>query len=176
MNQLQKGQIRNLLILFTSGIVAALLVAALLLKYYGPSGRYSLKGTLLAPELLESLSFHDHKAHFVFGGIEYAYYDLEKKQWKHVPVSLERYADFYHVIKKQESLPQMHEDVFGNPSKLILHTHIESGDSKKTFQEVQFSPDGNYFRVQLRDNSPGNRWVYFYRPGILSLAQSTFIK
>lgn len=189
MDRSQKNQIGNLLIILTSGILAALLIAGILLYNYGPSGRYEFKRTLIAPDLIESLSFTDSNSktggmsRFVFGGMDYAYYDAQDKQWKQTPVTFEQYANFYQAVGSKESLVNVEDAVVslfneGNLPKLIVMARTESDaswqDQKKTFQELQFSRDGNYFRVQLREDNRGSHWAYFYMPGILARAQSYF--
>ena len=182
MDRSQKSQIRNLLAVLGAGLLSAFLVAGILLYKYGPSGRYAFKSTLLAPELVTGLSFNDTNSktggtsRFVFGGIEYAYYDFQEKQWKQVPITLEQYANLYQEVGNQESLANVDDEVVsffneGNPPKLILLARTESDaswqESKKPFQEVQFSNNGNYFRIQLREDNRGIHWAYFYFPGIL---------
>jgi hypothetical protein len=184
MDRSQRNQISNLLIILASGLLAACLIAGFFLYRFGPSGRYEFKSTLLAPELATGLVFNDTNSktggssRYVFGGIEYDYYDLPSKQWKQVPVTMEQYAGFYQLVGNVESSPQTDPALFvGTPSKLVLFVHTESDakwqEQKKTFQEVQFTD--NYFRVQLRENNPGGNWAYFYHPGILSQAHSLFL-
>ncbi len=190
MDRSQKSQIRNLTVVIFSSLLAALLLAGILLYNYGPSGRYAFKGTLLAPELIQGLNYNDTNSktggmsRFVFGDIEYTFYDSQKKQWQKIPVSIEKYANFYQAIGNKESVSLVDDAMIslfneGMPSKLILLAKTESDASwqtlKKTFQEVEFATNGNYFRVQLREDNTGNNWAYFYMPGILQKAEELLV-
>jgi hypothetical protein len=36
----------------------------------------------------------------------------------------------------------------------------------KIFQETQFLVNGSYFRVELHEQTAGERWAYFYHPQV----------
>lgn len=188
MDRSQKGQIRNLLVVLSSALLTAVVVAAVLLHQYGPSGRYAFSGTLLAPELVQALSFNDTNSktggisRFIFSDIAYQYYDYQKKQWQQISVPVEQYSTFYQFVGNQQSVSEDDERVSlfseGMPSKLLIMSQTESSASwqelKKPFQEVQFAKSGDDFRVQLREDNIGSHWAYFHVPGILKKAHSFF--
>lgn len=188
MDRSQKNQIRNLLVVLSSALLTAVIIAGVLLHNYGPSGRYAFPDTLLAPDLVQALSFNDTNSktggmsRFVFSDIEYQFYDDQTKQWRQLPVFVEQYANFYQSIGNQQSVP-IDEDLVshfseGLPSKLLIMAQTESSaqwqELKKPFQEVQFAKNGDYFRVQLREDNKGNHWAYFHVPGILQRVQGLF--
>lgn len=180
-----RRQIRNLLFVFGGGILTAFLVAAFFIAKYGPSGNYLLYDALLAPDILNKLSYNDINPktgkfeHFIFDKVEFSYFD---KTWKTVPVDLQKYATFYKNLAKQESILNPGVEIIGlftlNSSKLSLIVKSDNAKNPltKVFQEVQFANDENHFRILLHEQSVGQNWVYFYLPGIGKEAFSLFVR
>lgn len=184
-------QVRNLLMVFGGGVLAAFLIAAFFVFKYGPTGSYVLDDALLAPSLLNQLNYNDTNSktggfdRFIFDRIEFTYFDDKQKTWKTVPVDEKQYSDFYKKISTLNSIidpAQELEALFskGPISKLTLIVKTESSQSwqalTKIFQEVQFASDGAHFRVLLHEQNVGEHWTYFYQPNIFYEASSLFIR
>lgn len=181
-NSTPTTQIRNLLIVFASGISLAFLLAMLSLHYYNPSGSYLVKNTLLSPESLTSMRFADGftktggTPRFIFDSIELSFYDNEQKKWEKKVLSLDQYSILYAMISNNNSLSEIsHEAENGfqkiHPATLAIKVRLEgpAGLQAPTtiVTQVEFAAIGDYYRIQLREqaNSLGG-WVYFYQPGI----------
>lgn len=181
-------EIRNLLFVIGSAIGVALLGAAFMLYYYGPTGSYFAKNVLLSPFYTSTLAFNDinpkngRLEKFVFDGIEFSYFDGIKKQEIHLPVSNETYTQFYNSVASERSIPDITEEVraqFTNhPSSLSFKVHPEhTPEASKVFLEVNFVKEGEYYRVQLRDaTGTTGTWAYFYHPNIYKEAMQLFAK
>lgn len=179
------SQIRNFLLVILSAITFAVLIAAGLVYFYNPSGRYRAENVLLSPEMTQVLSYSDKEQtsgmlkRYVFEGIEYNYFDGQEKIWKKVPVSSGRYEQFYDLIKGDVSYAELNNTVFNafntrTPAMLILKVRPESNDTGKTFQEVQFVDGGDYYRITIHDEGLGERWAYFYHKNISNEAKELF--
>lgn len=181
-----KRQVRNLLSVLSFSILSAFLIAGLLLYAYGPSGRYLVKQALLSPDLMTSLNFNDsnHKtggmSRFVFDGIELSLYDSQTKKMQNKPISLDGYKKFYELVANEKSLKSPPEEVESSFRKMPIasllinirtDSHAAWQDETKIFQEINFLVEGDYFRIELREeqNSGGN-WAYYYYPGIYQKA------
>jgi hypothetical protein len=171
-------QIRNLLMVLFGGVAFGVLIFLYFLYYYGPNGQYIAKNVILAPEVIQTMSFKDSNlrtggnTRFVFQDIEFSYKDLKLNQWHRIKVPLESYAKFYALVSNDRSIsPEGIEDLFRQSARLILTIKTESNaewqNSSKTFQEIHFSDEGNHFRVELHQENPSEPWVYFYHPGIV---------
>ncbi len=175
-----KQQIRNLLLVIFSGVGLALLVTLLMIFRWGPTGQYLTQDVLVSPDLMTNLAYNDSNpktggsSRFVFDRLEYEYYDLEKQLWQKVVVSQDQYAQFFKLVTGERSLLDIKPSLVyefnqATPARLTLWVRTESVSSlatKKIFQEVHFSKEGNYFRVQLRQTTSGPTWVYFKRDNI----------
>lgn len=185
-----KRQATTLIMVLCSAVVSALLVSGLMAYYYGPSGRYQVKNTLLSFELVENLVYSDTNSktggtsRFIFDGIEFRYHDPDSNQQKQLLVDLEQYHDFYHEIMNDRSLIEVPDEVIGlfnnrNDGSLLIKARTESHaawqDDTKIFQEVDFSDNGDYYRIQLREEKTANPWAYFRHQNIYQLALHTFI-
>jgi hypothetical protein len=176
------SQIRNLLIIFTSGIGLAVLLSLLSLYYYNPSGSYQVKNVLLSPNSLESMRFVDGSSkaggnpRFVFDTIEFSFYDDGLRKWEKKAVSRDQYSTLYSMINNEKSLdviPVEVENAFqkAHPATLALKVRIEGAAGIQVpatiFTQVEFAAIGDHYRIQLRDqtNNLGG-WAYFHQPGI----------
>lgn len=178
-----KQQIRNLLLLIFSGIFVGLLVCLFFLYYYGPSGQYSVKNSLLSPAVLENLTFNDidpktgKVERFNFSGIEFSYLDASQKQMKRVQITPEQYRNFYNVIADDVSLKEISLQVEEQFSKmgsasLVLRMKTNGSSEDKIFQQLNIVTNGDYYRIELRDMTSGNKssWIYFHHQNIYQKA------
>lgn len=175
-----KQQIRNFLIVILSGFAAAFLISGLLLYYYSPSGQYIAKNALVDPEVAENLAFNDFDpktgalARYVFDGFIFSYYDQSSKTMKQKKIGVNLYTDFYNSISSDTSILEVPPDVtllFNQEgfAKLIVQVRTESHeawiDNTKPFQQIQLMAN-DYYRIELREDNPKGKWIYFFHPGI----------
>lgn len=183
-------QIRHLLILIGSASLCALLGAILMLNHYGPSGQYSVENALLSPEIVPGLSYFDtntktsQNARFVFDGIQFSYYDSQLKRMQTKPVTVEEYRKFYDMISGEISLSEVSDNMMLEfektpPATLTLKVKPKSSadtqNLNKEFQQVQFANDSGYYRIELHEQNPVNKWVYFVHPDIYKQVMNLFI-
>ena len=165
-NSSQRKQIRNLLAVLTAAVVAAGGISAWMLYHYNPSGIYGAQNVLLAPQLLGTVQ-ESKRGKVFFEGIQYIY--PEGQSEKAISLPKELYEAFYKTIEGEQSLAQVPEDVLasfakGKLARLILK--IQTNGVSETFQEVNFSSSGDYYRIQLRAEGQEGNWLYFYHPQI----------
>lgn len=180
--------IRNLLFVIGSAIVVALLGASFMLYYYGPTGSYFAQNVLLSPFYTSTFSFDDTNPKtgrlekFVFDGIEFSYFDGNKKQEIRVPISHEAYEQFYNNVASERSIQDVADEVriqfAHHAASLSFKVRPEHGsESSKVFLEVNFVREGDYYRVQLRDAiGTTGTWAYFYHPQVYKEAMQLFVK
>lgn len=183
-------QIRNLLLVVSSGVVAAILLTVSMVYYYGPSGLYIARNVLLSPATMERLAYNDSNpdtgglARFIFNNIEFTIYDVNVRKYQQLNIGIEKYQKFYDAVSSDRSIEDVTGDIIsifsiGYPSKLTLTVRAEqNGKSNavtKKFQEVQFAQDGDYYRVELLDQNAIGSWAYFYHPKIYQEVQNLFI-
>lgn len=175
------NDLRNLGLVIFASILAASLLTFYFVYNFSPSGQYKAKNVLLAPNLFQDLNYNDTDpttnqiSRFVFGNLEFNWYDEETKTWKKLEVDQDKYSQFYNLVASDRSVDDLDSEVklgFStlSPSKLILNVKTESNAkwqaATKVFQETQFITDGHYFRVELHEANPGEHWAYFYHPNI----------
>lgn len=177
-----QSQASGLIALIASAIVCAVAVTAFMVYQWGPSGSYSIRKTLLDPELIPVLSFNAVNAktgsedRFVFGKITFSYFNVPEQRMEIETISVQNYSDFYATVNSDRSLAEVSSDIEGlflrgNPARLLIHTQTESTakwqEATQVFQEVQFADEGNFYRVQLREEeAPMDEWAYYYHPDI----------
>lgn len=176
-----KKRVRNLIYVIGSGILFAVAITAFMLYKYNPSGRYLLSNTLLSPETIPQMSYnaYDPKTNgtsrFVFDKIEFSYFDFKNNQWISRTDSIINYGKFYQLVRSEKSVLNPSKEIIAlfnqkPPATITLKVHTESPAqwqaTTKNFQEVQFANEGDYFRIQLHDQSAHTQWVYFYYPHI----------
>lgn len=184
-----KRQVRNLLLVFFSAILFGFIVAIFSVYNYGPSGRYLAPNALLSPDLISSLSYNDTnsktggKSRFVFDGFEFTHYDAKDKKNKHKQPELDQYAAFYKSIMNDSSMQKVPDSVialFNNPATATLSInvrtegHTEWQNDQKAFEQVDFSPDGDYYRIRLHEAISPDQWIYFNHPGIYKEVMKIF--
>jgi|GEM_PF-1053688 len=192
MDSSKKLQIRNLLGVMLSGILIACFFSSVLLYKYSPSGQYKISNVMLSPNIIESLNFNDSNSktktisRFVFDKIEFEYDDLQKGKLKS-EVSNDQYTIFYEEVKSDKSLKTVSDEMKnsfnkGRLAKLKILIRTESGATwqamEKSFQEIDFSPQGNYYRVQLResDSAANSNYAYFEHSSIFNDVINLFSK
>lgn len=183
-------QINQLLLVLTSAIACALLLSLAMLYHYGPSGNYIAKNVLLAPELLSSLSYEDHnpnsgkQALYTFDRIAYTYWDKESKKWKQINIDRQLYEKFYQMIAGEKSIldvPTNLVDLFLNTKSSSLIIFVDADrksamrNDEKPFQSVEFLQNGDYFRIELREEKI-NGWAYFHYPAVEKEILELFLK
>lgn len=182
-------EIKALLLVIASGIFAAVVLSIGMLFWYNPPGSYVAGSMLIDPSALESMHYSEatkrggDNTPYVFGGVEYTYLDPSSKKWEQHPVPIERYQRFYVYVAKERSLlevsPEIKEAFSINPmSSLVIRSKRDSGNGSRPedFINVDFSADGNYYRIQLRaDKSTEDGYAYFYHAGIGGAAHKIFI-
>lgn len=185
-----KKQVRNLLTVILSGIIAALLITTFFLYQYSPSGKYLVKNALIDPQNAETLAFNDYNpktngtSRYIFNGFLLSYYDKPSRQKKHINLSVNDYKNFFEVIKNDLSILEIPSEIevlfnLDDIAKLTIQVRTESHaawqDNIKTFQQVQLLPNEEYYRIELREENPTNKWVYFHHPLIYNDALNLFI-
>lgn len=178
---------RNVLVVLLSAFVCGLLLVAFMLNRWGPTGNYPLRNVLLEPALLSKLSYSEvggsPKAadRLVFDKIEFTTFDTAQGRWLSVDVPQSTYAHFYDIVKDDWSASDPDKTLTapysqGKPARLILWVKPASGSAaqRSSFQELDFSPDGNAYRVELHGHAQ-EQWVYFIHPNIYRQAQALFV-
>lgn len=191
-NKLSKPrQIRTLLFVFGSGIAAACILVLGMLYYYNHQGVYLAKNVLPSPKNISSLHYADSSSRkekdpvfHAFDRFEFSYFDPAVKLWKHIDVNLDDYAKFYEMIANEKSLLDGGESVgnvfhVGHPASLSINMRERKNFSSQSipmaFLVVSFEENGNYYRVQLRQQGAGEHWVYFYHPDIYNQVLKLFV-
>lgn len=184
-----RKQIRDLLAVISTGVLFAFLLSFYMIYSYGPSGQYLAKNTLLAPQLIHSLSYTDidsktgKHSHFVFKEMEFSYFDPKLKLWQKTNIDPKTYGLFYTEISNEQSLLDVNDNMIqsftkASPASLTLTVQTDTSPQTltKVFQEVQFAHQGDYFRIQLHEQSPDrSQWIYFYHPAIYQKVLNQFL-
>lgn len=182
--------IRSFLLVIFTGVIVALIVAGGMLYYFSPAGSYQVENILLSPNLVKDLSFPDvdpktgQPDRYVFGRVEFLYYAKENNQWQRIKTDEEKYRKFFNLVSDERSLlvvPNNIKDLFEgeNPTMLTIVANkvVPEGTKgkSKAFQEVEFTSEGNYFRIRLHDHDQQVNWAYYYHPEIYQEVLRIFI-
>lgn len=146
-----KKQIRNLLGVLFGGIVVACALSAYLLYYYGPTGTYTAKNTLVSVPTMEKLKISGIVL-FVSKGV--------------VNVPFDDYSRFYNSVSTDRSIPS-EEAASYFTNQLTTLMLFKAGTPQQVFQQIDFSPEGDHYRVQLLEHNADESYAYFKHPGIL---------
>lgn len=175
-----KRQIYTLLSILSAGIISALLLVGFLVYNFGPKGNYLVTHAILEPKLVKNLNYSDTNnktggmSRFVYDSIVFDYYDAKGKPHQ-IEVTQDKYNQLYQLIHVDSSILQVPESIiaeFNNSliNALSIRVRTESPaawqDEKKLFQEMQFSPKSNHYRVKLRTDPTTQQWIYFNHPDI----------
>lgn len=185
MKQPAFNEVGNLLLVFLSAVTAGVAAVAFMIHYYGPSGTYKSQNVLFFPLNDSKISFTDTNLNtrksekYIFDKIEFKYFDSSTKQWVKVAVDNDQYTQFYNLVLNEKSLSEVSDKIVRNfyrPHSATLLFQVRPDNdpsSSKTFLEVDFANESNYYRVQLRSNEAG-AWAYFYHPEIYKQAIKIF--
>lgn len=178
-------EIRNLLFVLTSSVLFAGLLAAYMITFWGPSGTYQVQKILLSPDLIPTLSYRESGTHLVFHRVELLYPHQETGEWTVTEVSLPYYREFYQSLSQEESLltvdPSIEQRFMSSQLRRLVLTlrpdqNLGRQFQYRTFQEVHFSPDGDYYRIELKDAGDGAQWAYFFHPGIWAFTREVLTR
>ena len=188
----KKRQIRNLLFITGSALLFSFAFSVLFLYNYGPTGTVVIKDVLLSPDILAGLNFNDTNkktggmSRFIFDKIQFEYDDLQNGTREKKIVSNDAYRAFYEKIKSNKSLLDLNDEIknaFNKGRNANLKIYVRTTSStplqflEKVFQEIEFSKNDNYFRVQLRESdSSGANFAYFSEDGIYKAASTIFLR
>jgi hypothetical protein len=178
-------RIKALLTTLLFGVSAAFFLSLVGLYYYGPKRSYSIETILPPPVIAQSSSERENSerkvSQFVFDKIEFLY--LQTGSWTRIQIDESRYRKFYELVAKDKSLAIVDnqiEDFFRNSYPATLTLSLKSKgvtkeeEALKKFQEVQFIPSEDYYRIQLLEKGSIIYWSYFYHPGIFQETLNIF--
>ncbi len=153
--QLPPGkELRNLMTVLLSAVVFAGAIAGGSLWYYGAFGEYFLRSVLISPDLVGELAYSEKKSQYHFDRIELSYIDPDSLQPISIQVDLETYGTIYQILAggKNVSAEEQTTARFVSSSLPTLTFYVKASDGggQSLFQQVQFAPDGDLFRVELR--------------------------
>lgn len=182
--------IRDLILVFSLGMLSAVLVALATLYYLGPTGSYKAESILLSPEVMAQLSYSDispqtgNPIPFTFDRIEFLHFNRKTREWRRSTIDKEAYANFYSMISSDRSLSVVPEQVLSffkreSPSTLTLTVKKEGVNSgteeSRSFQEVQILNFDDYYRIQVHDKEKVINWAYFYHENIFEEAMKLLL-
>ncbi|MEM1282844.1 MAG: hypothetical protein AAGG81_04750 [Chlamydiota bacterium] len=183
--QSKKKEISAFLTVIFGGGAFALLVAIGLVYFYGPSGLYDLKYTLLSPKMIDELKYQDvnpqtgSRGNFVFDSINFTYFHPDEGRWKKVAVDRTQYEKFFDSIVGDVSVEEVGPTITdrflsGYPAilEIIVRPDDKNSNITKTFQEVTLAYQGNYYRVELHEESSQKNWAYFFHKDVYKNALS----
>ena len=87
----------------------------------------------------------------------------------------DKYTMFYDHVSNDVSIKDPPNDMrsqFSLPhtASFILYVKTESSakwnEDAKIFQETQFVDHGDFYRVELHEQTTGEHWAYFFHPNI----------
>jgi hypothetical protein len=179
----KRKEISALLSVVLGGGVFAVLVAMGLVYFYGPSGLYDAKYSLLSPDMLHELKYQDvnpqtgSRQLFVFDSIEFTYFHQGEGKWKKVTVDEAQYRKLYEMIGKDVSVEEVTTAITDQflsgylaTLKIVVHPDDKHSQLTKIFQEVTFAYQGDYFRIELHEQSTQQMWAYFFHKDIYQTA------
>lgn len=188
----KRSEIRNLMLVISGAVACAMAIALFMLYFYSPTGRYYAKNVLLAPEIVSQISYPEKNPNtgivirYSFDSFVFASYDPDKKLWQRSNVKPDVYREFYDAVSEDLSIEPISEELrqlFRQSHPTTLTVKMRQGstqggsEEKIAFQEVDFAPGQDYYRVQLRSQASGDvseGWAYFFHPGIERYARALF--
>lgn len=157
----QRKQIFQLLAVILSAIGAAVVLAAVMLMSYGPSGRYVARNLLLSPEMLGQLDYRDGTNRYSFSHIESSFF--REGKWNKGQIDLETYGKVYALLGADRSISGERRELFNREKLLTLSVIVkQKGGEDTPFQETDFAK--NNYRVELVEEKGG--YAYFDRDNI----------
>ncbi len=184
----RQSDIRNFLFVLLSGVVVACAVVGAMAYIYSPSGRFWSHHVLLAPEVIEEGVYNDfdpatgQTKRFVFERLEFTYFDKEKRKWVSTTVDLEAYRRFWKLVESDWSILQPTEDITSifnvpHPSRLMVWMRPDPATGPvRVFQEVDFAPGKDAYRVELRGQQDiTGQWAFFQHASIFENVLDLFV-
>lgn len=185
-------EVKALLLVIGLGVVAAGFLSIGFLYFYNPIGSYRAGNMLLDPAVITGMQYSEaakrggDNTPFIFAGIEYSYFNATQKRWDHASIPMDRYDRLYKLIANDRSMPDVTEsarEAFrkGNLSGLVIRTRRDNGGKTppEDFLKVDFSSDGNYYKIELRavkgEKGTEDGYAYFYHEGIGTSAYAIFL-
>lgn len=180
------SSVKSLLLLMTCSVACALAIAYFSVQQFGPSGNYEVKNALITPYLLENMDYNapetgtGAEVRYVFDELIYSFYEASSHKWISQTLSMQDYRNFYDIISSDISTPgYSFETLFNgaNASKLTVKVRPAEGNTgSEVFQEVEFAPEGNFYRIELREElNPQGKWAYYNHPGITKKINTLFV-
>jgi hypothetical protein len=179
MGMFQKVEIRKLLLFAgAAALIAGVAVGAVVWRATG--SQYLGKRVILAPDILtgeRSLSELEPVSRlqraWVFSRVDF--YDGQRR---HHEVKPEAYAVFYGMVAAQKSVRRAEDLACHFEGQRVMRLVLSldptgrfaAAYSPRQCVEVQFSPDGELFRVEVAKG-----WAYFHSPGIGHEAKQLFV-
>jgi hypothetical protein len=174
----RSSEIRNILIVLSTAVATAGMMAAFFVLNFGPSGGYVLDSVLIEPAVLQHLNYNDanprigHSDRYIFDKIIWLDRGISGKE-----VDFAAFEKLYAFLKPDKSMNDPEVERFflaGINPKVVVWVRTDSPSSwqrdSKIFQEIEFQKD--YYRVSLHAASPKIPFAYFYHPDILQSAQN----
>lgn len=170
---------KNLLIVLSSAVLSAVLLALFFVLNFGPTGSYPLENALIEPSVVASFNYNDYDPktyesdRYIFDKIEVQY--TKEGSFKKSKISIDQYRKIYDLLKGDKSLlnvdPKVLNEFKSAPLiRLVIYVKTESPSgwqkNSKEFQSVEFVNGGDYFRVMLHEDKGGLNYAYFYRKAI----------
>lgn len=171
----KKREIYSLLFIILSGIIGALLLTLAMTLYYTTEGTYRATNVIIEPSLLSTIRYVDQeggrgdKSSYVYDKITYLSLDTDTKKLQTVNLTSKQYDAIYSLLSGDTSMRDGAEAIekqFSESSSLAFILKNAAHQSYYTLLRIEFSSDGNYYRVQLRGNGPKDMWAYFSHPNI----------
>ncbi len=182
-----KKQVRRVIAILGMAVLCACFLAALMLYFYSPSGRYLAGNALLAPSVMNQMHVRDkhpytgQTVNFIFDQVDFSYFDRKQGHFIHYPISSDAYGAFYQLVASEKSLEKIEQEIQllfqSYPVLLTTKLRTDFNQAKvatKIFQIVQFT-EQDYFRIQLHGNQTEGEWAYFYQAGIYEAIMRLFM-
>lgn len=184
------SSVKSLILLMLFSVSCALAIAIFSVQKFGPTGAYDVKNALVTPYLLENMSFDEvdnrtgASTRFVFDQLLYSYQDPDTRQIRTVPLTMSQYRQFYDTISGDSSIVEGGAGLGalfdGELSRLILKVKTVTDDplqsEKLVFQQIEFGTDGNFYRIELREQlNPPEPWAFFHHIGIKDKIHKLFV-
>lgn len=162
-----KRQIIQLLSVLFAGLLTAVLALLFMVYSWSPTGAYAAKNAILSPDVMNQLN--GKKSRFIFDHVEYSFYN--GKEWINQVVKREAFNKFYHLVQNDKSSEGDQAEKLFHSSLVIFVREAKEGVALP-FQEISIGTD--HYRVELHEESPKERFAYFYHPQIKEKAEALF--
>ncbi len=165
-----KQQVRGFLSLIAASLLSAFLIVAFLINYYDGLASYKAGDILISPDLVEQFSYTEAtstSSQYFVGDIQLAKKN-ERGLYEQRALSAKTYRNFYSLVKNTKSLalsPSLEHDFMKRGAKLYIEVELKSKSEDlshtRSFQQLEFTQDGKFFRVQLQSKVKNTTWAYF---------------